>query len=126
MRLVLDEGAMVGRMVARARSKVDAARIGPIFADYLQQLSKAFGSAVEEESAPAVQVQPSPIAEALTPKEVRLLQLLAEGYSNRALTEKLFISDSTVRTHLRNINIKLGANSRTQAVAVARRMGLIR
>jgi LuxR family maltose regulon positive regulatory protein len=64
--------------------------------------------------------------EPLTPKEIRLLQLLAEGYSNRALTEKLFVSDSTVRTHLRHINGKLGASSRTQAVAMARRLGVIR
>jgi len=55
-----------------------------------------------------------------------VLQLLAEGYSNSAMAEKLFVSDSTVRTHLRNINMKLGALSRTQAVALARRQGVIR
>ena len=55
-----------------------------------------------------------------------MLQLLAEGYSNTAMAEKLFVSDSTVRTHLRNINTKLGARSRTQAVAIGRRLGLIR
>jgi LuxR family maltose regulon positive regulatory protein len=64
--------------------------------------------------------------EALTRKELRVLQLLAEGYSNSAMAEKLFVSDSTVRTHLRNINMKLGARSRTQAVAIARRLGLMR
>jgi LuxR family maltose regulon positive regulatory protein len=64
-------------------------------------------------------------AEALTRKEVRVLQLLAEGYSNSAMAEKLFVSDSTVRTHLRSINLKLGARSRTQAVALARRAGVI-
>ena len=52
--------------------------------------------------------------------------LLAEGYSNGAMAEKLFVSDSTVRTHLRNINMKLEAKSRTQAVSLARRYGLIR
>lgn len=64
--------------------------------------------------------------EALTTKEIRVLQLLAEGYSNAAMAETLFVSDSTVRTHLRNINAKLHCKSRTQAVAVARRKGLIR
>jgi LuxR family maltose regulon positive regulatory protein len=53
------------------------------------------------------------------------LQLLVEGYSNSAIAEKLYVSDSTVRTHLRNINMKLGAHSRTQAVAIARKLGLI-
>jgi LuxR family maltose regulon positive regulatory protein len=61
----------------------------------------------------------------LTPKEIRVLQLLAEGYSNSAIAEKLFVSDSTVRTHLRNINNKICAHSRTQAVAIARRLGVI-
>jgi LuxR family maltose regulon positive regulatory protein len=66
------------------------------------------------------------MAEPLTRKEIRVLQLLAEGYSNTAMAEKLFVSDSTVRTHLRNINLKLGSHSRTQAVALARRIGVIR
>ncbi|WP_179404722.1 LuxR C-terminal-related transcriptional regulator [Burkholderia guangdongensis] len=61
----------------------------------------------------------------LTRKEIRVLQLLAEGYSNNAIAEKLFVSDSTVRTHLRNINNKVDARSRTQAVAIARRLGVI-
>lgn len=55
-----------------------------------------------------------------------MLQLLAEGYSNSTMAEKLFVSDSTVRTHLRNINMKLGAKSRTQAVAIARKLAVIR
>jgi LuxR family maltose regulon positive regulatory protein len=41
------------------------------------------------------------------------------------MAEKLFVSDSTVRTHLRSINMKLTARSRTQAVAIGRRLGLI-
>jgi LuxR family maltose regulon positive regulatory protein len=67
-----------------------------------------------------------PLQEPLTRKEIRVLQLLAEGYSNSAMAEKLFVSDSTVRTHLRNINMKLNAKSRTQAVAIARRLAVIR
>ena len=53
------------------------------------------------------------------------LELLASGYSNAAMAEKLFVSDSTVRTHLRNINLKLGARSRTQAVLKGKSMGLL-
>ena len=55
-----------------------------------------------------------------------MLQLLAEGYSNNAMGEKLFVSESTVRTHLRNIHMKLGAKRRTEAVAIARKLGVIR
>ncbi|KQT09704.1 LuxR C-terminal-related transcriptional regulator [Ramlibacter sp. Leaf400] len=126
MRLVLDEGEVAARLVTQAQARVEPSQVGPIFADYLQRLRSAFGALAVEEPVPAAPVQLPPMMEPLTPKEIRLLQLLAEGYSNRALTEKLFVSDSTVRTHLRNINGKLGANNRTQAVAMARRLGLIR
>jgi LuxR family maltose regulon positive regulatory protein len=66
------------------------------------------------------------LLEPLTRKELRVLQLLAEGYSNAAMAENLFVSDSTIRTHLRNINSKLNARSRTQAIAIARKLGLMR
>ena len=66
------------------------------------------------------------LQEPLTRKDIRVLPLLAEGYSNSAMAEKLFVSDSTERTHLRNINMKLNAKSRTQAVAIARRLAVIR
>lgn len=126
MRMVLDEGEVAAQLVARAQARIGPVLVSPIFADYLQRLRTAFGSlAVIEAAINAPPTLPLPM-EALTHREIRLLQLLAEGYSNRALAEKLFVSDSTVRTHLRNINGKLGATNRTQAVALARRHGLIR
>jgi len=64
-------------------------------------------------------------AEGLTPKELRVLRLLAEGHSNSAIARQLFVSESTVRTHLRHLNVKLSADSRTQAVARARSAGLL-
>lgn len=66
----------------------------------------------------------STLIDPLTQKELKVLNLLGQGLSNAAMAEKLFVSDSTVRTHLRNINLKLHASSRTQAIAIARRMGL--
>ena len=126
VRLVLEEGAILARVLRRLQARLDPVRAGPIFMDYVQRLVTAFGPLGQDDAAPdARAVTAAALAEPLTPKEVRLLQLLAEGYSNRALTEKLFVSDSTVRTHLRNINGKLGAGNRTQAVSLARRMGLI-
>jgi len=64
--------------------------------------------------------------EALTLRERQALQLLAEGMSNSAIGEHMFVATNTVRTHLRNINVKLEVRTRTEAVAVARRLGLIR
>lgn len=58
--------------------------------------------------------------DALTERELQVLHLVAEGLSNRAMAETLFVSEATVKTHLRSINGKLGAHSRTQAVALAR------
>ena len=127
VRLVLDEGELAGAMLQElARSLCNNAhRKDPIFADYVQHLSKAFGPILPAAEATASS-EPAVLLEPLTHKEIRVLQLLAEGYSNNAMAEKLFVSDSTVRTHLRNINSKLDARSRMQAVAVARRLGVIR
>lgn len=63
--------------------------------------------------------------EQLTRKESEVLHLLAEGLSNAAIGGRMFVSANTVRTHLRNINAKLHAQSRMEAVAVARRAGLL-
>lgn len=67
----------------------------------------------------------APNVETLTRKEIEVLALMEQGLSNRALSQKLFISEATIRTHLRNISAKLGASSRTEAVAIGRRSGLI-
>lgn len=62
---------------------------------------------------------------ALSARELELLQLLATGASNRQLAETLFISQSTVKTHLAHIYGKLGVDNRTAAIAVARQQKLI-
>ena len=61
----------------------------------------------------------------LTHKELQVLSMVAQGCRNTTMAERLFISESTVRTHLRNINLKLHAANRTEAAVVARRLGLI-
>jgi LuxR family transcriptional regulator, maltose regulon positive regulatory protein len=66
-----------------------------------------------------------PLTCCLTPKELRTLDLVARGYSNNGVAQQLFVSESTVRTHLRNINQKLNVSSRTQAVALARKLGIV-
>ncbi|RJG18921.1 LuxR C-terminal-related transcriptional regulator, partial [Massilia cavernae] len=124
VRLILDEGPGVGPLILQVHANATGLQhqhSTPIFLEYLQQLLDVIGPLPGlPESASPVMLEP------LTRKEDRMLQLLAEGYSNSAMAEKLFVSDSTVRTHLRNINMKLNAQSRTQAVAIARRLQLIR
>jgi DNA-binding NarL/FixJ family response regulator len=61
----------------------------------------------------------------LTTRETQVLQLLADGQSQDAIAEKLFISAKTVGTHIQRILTKLGVHSRTEAVALAYRQALI-
>ena len=63
--------------------------------------------------------------EALSPREVEVLQRMAAGKSNKEIGAELFISEGTVKTHLKNIFSKLDVVSRTEAVATATRRGLI-
>jgi LuxR family maltose regulon positive regulatory protein len=122
-----DEGAAVLRLVHEYRVTRGADRAsgrGSISKAYLDRVLASFdlerGAQPESAPSPAVLVEP------LTPKELQTLELLAEGLSNTMIGERLLISRNTVRTHLRNLNVKLGAVNRTQAIAVARRLNLIR
>ena len=63
--------------------------------------------------------------EDLTEREVEVLRHVAEGRRNRDIAEKLFISEETVKVHVKHIMDKLGASDRTQAVAIAVRRGII-
>ena len=63
--------------------------------------------------------------QALTDRELEILQLLAFGYTNRDIGQRLYISPDTVKTHLEHIYQKLGASDRTAAVAEAMRRQLI-
>jgi DNA-binding NarL/FixJ family response regulator len=63
--------------------------------------------------------------EQLTAREIQVLELLAEGLSNKAIADRLAISDQTVKFHVASISGKLGATNRTDAVRRAVRRGLI-
>ena len=76
-------------------------------------------------SALAAREVPTRRDEPLTRREDEVLALVAEGRSNREIGVQLFISTKTVSVHVSNILAKLGAAGRTEAVAVARRRGLI-
>lgn len=62
----------------------------------------------------------------LTNREVQLLELLATGLSNRAIAQRIFISEATVKTHLVHIYGKLGVDNRTAAISVATQRRIIR
>ncbi len=61
----------------------------------------------------------------ITPRELEVLVLIAEGMSNREIAEKLFVSENTVKTHSSRVFDKLGAKRRTQAVQLGKELGLL-
>jgi DNA-binding NarL/FixJ family response regulator len=63
--------------------------------------------------------------EDLTAREIEVLNQIAGGNRNRDIAEKLFITEETVKVHIKHIMDKLGANDRTQAVAIGVRRGII-
>ena len=67
-----------------------------------------------------------PAGQALSPREMEVLGLVADGRPNKDIARRLFISETTVKTHLVHIFTKLGVDDRTAAVTVALDRGIIR
>jgi NarL family two-component system response regulator LiaR len=61
----------------------------------------------------------------VTPRELEILELIADGMSNREIAAKLFVSENTVKTHSSRLFDKLSAKRRTQAVQIGKEIGLI-
>ncbi|NEQ24896.1 MAG: response regulator transcription factor [Microcoleus sp. SIO2G3] len=69
--------------------------------------------------------QPALLSQALTPREVEVLTMMAEGLGNKSIARRLQISEHTVKFHIGSIFSKLNATSRTEAVMLGARQGLI-
>ena len=122
VRTFVDEGTPLADLLsatleARQRSRLDA--VGRISVSYLARLLAA---AAQVATAPAADERlPEPLSE----RELEVLALIAAGKSNQEIAAKLVVSTSTVKTHINRLYRKLGARSRTQAVARAREMDLL-
>jgi LuxR family transcriptional regulator, maltose regulon positive regulatory protein len=111
--------------MSRLLSEAAAHRIMP---DYISRLLAVFeaGAQMSEDksylpSAPPAQT----LSEALSQRELEVLQLIAQGLSNREISERLFLAVDTVKGHNRRIYGKLLVQRRTETVAKARSLGIL-
>ncbi|MDN3480337.1 response regulator transcription factor [Arthrobacter sp. APC 3897] len=112
---------------------VDAGAAGYMLKDAEpEDISSAVAAAAQGRTALAPQVAGRLLGQlrspetTLSPRELELLELLADGLANRAIARKLFISEATVKTHLVHIYGKLGVDNRTAAVNESRKRRIIR
>jgi DNA-binding NarL/FixJ family response regulator len=113
---------------------IDAGATGYLLKDApREQLFNAIRSAARGESvlSPSVATRVlgrmrAPAEEALSPRELEILQAVARGLSNRDIGRQLYVSETTVKTHLLRTFAKLGVDDRTAAVTVALERGIIR
>jgi LuxR family maltose regulon positive regulatory protein len=118
IRLFLDEGAPMAQLLLEAASH-------GVMPDYIGKLLSAF-EAEKRKSEDKPDLPPAqPLIEPLSQRELKILQLIALGLSNRQIGERLFLALDTVKGHNRVIFDKLQVQRRTEAVARAHELGLL-
>jgi LuxR family maltose regulon positive regulatory protein len=118
IRIFVDEGEALRELLVRLKAH------GTGINAYIQKLLTAF---LQPATIPQSEIenQKSEIPESLSPRELEVLRLIAQGLSNAEIGKRLFLALSTVKGHNLKIFGKLGAKSRTEAVARARELGLL-
>jgi ATP/maltotriose-dependent transcriptional regulator MalT len=118
MRIFVDEGLPMVQLL----KSMNASRENGRLEGYIHKLLAAFEPAKNH---PPSTSNTQPLIEALSQRELEVLRLIAEGLSNREISERLFLALSTVKGHSRIIFQKLQVERRTEAVARARELGLL-
>jgi LuxR family maltose regulon positive regulatory protein len=118
IRIFVDEGVPMARLLSEAsRQGVETAYIGKLL-DVLRTEQQDTGDKSKLDSVPS-------LIEPLSQRELEVLKLIAEGLSNREISERLFVALITVKGHNQRIFGKLQVQRRTEAVARARELGLL-
>jgi LuxR family transcriptional regulator, maltose regulon positive regulatory protein len=121
IRLFIDEGPPMNQLLSEASAR-------GMMPDYTRKLLAAFEAEKrkrKEKSQPPAPSPAQPLIEPLRQRELEILRLVAEGLSNREISERLFIALVTVKVHNGKIFEKLQVQRRTEAVARARELGLL-
>jgi LuxR family maltose regulon positive regulatory protein len=119
IRLFVDEGPPMAHLLS------EAAALG-MLPDYTGKLLAVLeADAQKRENTSSLPPPAQPLIEPLSPRELEVLHLMAQGLSNQEMCERLFLALSTVKGHNRNIFGKLQVQRRTEAVARARELGLL-
>jgi LuxR family maltose regulon positive regulatory protein len=119
IRTFVDEGAPMAKLVSEA----NAAGIKPGYTNRLLAAFATEGQQFKPEPPPATASLHR--TEPLSPRELEVLQLVAQGLSNHQISERLFLALATVKGHNRVIYRKLQVQRRTEAVARSRELGLL-
>ena len=122
IRAFLDEGPELIKLLS-ASVKQEAPHWPDALHDYARGLLKQLKFSNLREAAPSEPERE--LVDPLTAREEEIVALVAAGASNKMAAGKLFVSENTIKFHLKNIYSKLGASSRIQAVQIARDMHLI-
>jgi LuxR family transcriptional regulator, maltose regulon positive regulatory protein len=118
IRTFLDEGAPMAQLLREAASQ-------GVMPDYIGKLLAAFDAGKQKSEDKSYPPPAQLLIEPLSQRELEVLQLIAQGLSNREISERLFLALSTVKGHNRIIFNKLQVQSRTEAVARARELDLL-
>jgi LuxR family maltose regulon positive regulatory protein len=124
IRMLVDEGPPMAQLLFEAASR-------GIMPDYTGKLLAAFEAEKRPVPGPGkIEDKPGlppaqPLIDPLSQRELTILQLIAQGLSNREIGERLFLALDTVKGHNRKIFDKLQVQSRTEAIARARELGLL-
>jgi LuxR family maltose regulon positive regulatory protein len=97
--------------------------LGPVQPDYVRRILDTFGSGDERWANPGD--TDAPLIEALTDRELEVLQLISQGLTYQQTADRLYVSLNTIRTHVKAIYGKLGVNNKTQAIEEAGRLHLL-
>ena len=120
---------LVGTGSERDDLRIHTEEIGLVIDGEFETLADARASGVVADAIliapPRDRLEEPRLVETLTSRETEVLELLAEGLSNKGIAARLGISDQTVKFHVASIGGKLGAANRTDAVRLAVRRGLI-